>query len=105
MTDIVLFENGPHRVGGRAARREIIDHIAAQMAYQKGRTWSRMTDARREQMRAQVRSCLRALCFAPSWMSDAESYIAVDASMSLDDGADATTVANHAMAYISEVLK
>lgn len=104
MTDVVLYDRSA-RADERAARRAMIDHLAASMAYQKGRTWSRMTAARREAMRSQVRACLRALCFAPSTMSDAESFIAVAASDEVDDGADATTVANHAIAYLREVLR
>lgn len=105
MTDIVLQHHGEHRTQGRAARRQIIDYIAAQMAFRKGRTWGRMTEARREQMRVQARTVIQALAYMPSVMADAESYVAVDASDGLGDGADAYTVGRHAEAYLREVLK
>ena len=105
MTDIALHPHGEHRSQGRKARRQIIDYIAAQMAFRKGRTWERMTEARREQMRVQARTVIQALAYMPRFMSDAESYIAVDASDGLGAGADADTDARHAEAYLREVLK
>lgn len=104
MTDLVPVYSTTRHENARA-RRAMIDYIAARMAYQKGRTWSRMTDARREQMRSQVRACLTALCFAPTAMIEAESFIAVGASEEVADGADATTVANHTEAYLRELLR
>lgn len=104
MTDIVLYARSL-RADERAARRAMIDYIAGQMAYRKGRTWTRMTEARREQMRHQVRACLQALCYAPSTMFESEAFIAVAASQEVDDGADASTVADHAIAYLREVLR
>lgn len=107
MTALMLHPNGPARVGERAARREIIDHLAAAMAFKKGRSWNRMTAARQEQMRLQARTALQALIYVcrSATMSDAESYIAVGASEAVDDGADASTVARHAEAYVLELLK
>lgn len=105
MTDIVLHPHGEHRSQGRAARRQIIDYIAAQMAFRKGRTWGRMTEARREQMRVQARTVIQALAYMPTALSDAESYIAVDASESIGDGTEAHAVGMHAEAYLREVLK
>ena len=105
MTDLMLHPHGPTRTGERAARREVIDYIAASMAFQKGRSWNRMTAARQEQMRAQARAGLHALRSFIDGTGDGEAFIAVGASMSLDDGSDATTVGNHASAYIREVLK
>lgn len=97
-----LHPNGPTRAGERAARREIIDRVAMAMAHQKGRNWSRMTGARRDQLRSQVRAGLRAL---RSDRSEAWAYVAVPASEAAADGADATTVSNHFDAFLSEVLK
>ena len=105
MTDLVFLENGPTRTGERAARREVIDFMAARMAFQKGRNWQRMTEARREQMRTQARTSLIALRQCIRHVSEAESFIAVGASMAINDGTDGHTIATHADAYISEVLK
>lgn len=89
-----------------AARREIVDHIAAAMAFKKGRSWHRMTAARQEQMRIQARTALQALIYLPrSIVADAESFIAVGASEAVNDGADASTVARHFAAYVQEMLK
>lgn len=104
MTDVVFYDRMAY-ADERAARRAMIDYIASHMAYRKGRTWTRMTEARREQMRHQVRACLQALCYAPSTMFESEAFIAVAASAELDDGADANTVADHAIAYLREVLR
>ncbi|WP_374322881.1 hypothetical protein [Brevundimonas sp.] len=105
MTDLVIQPYSPGGLTDRAARREIIDFIAARMAFKKGRSWNRMTAARQEQMREQARTALRALAYLPHMMFDAESFIAVAASEAVDDGADAITVGRHAEAYLREVLK
>lgn len=107
MTTMMLHPQGPARRAERAARREIIDHIAAAMAFKKGRSWDRMTAARQEQMRIQARTAIQALAYLPrsSILSDAEACIAVAASEAVNDGADASTVAGHAEAYLAELLK
>lgn len=104
MSDVAIYDRMAY-ADERAARRAMIDYIAGQMAYRKGRTWARMTEARREQMRHQARACLQALCFAPSTMFESEAFIAVAASQEVNDGADASTVADHAIAYLREVLR
>jgi hypothetical protein len=107
MTDLTVRPRSPGGLTDRAARREVIDFIASQMAFLKGRCWNRMTAARQEQMRIQARGALQALIYVTrgSTLSDAESYIAVAASDAVDDGADASTVARHAEAYLRAVLK
>ena len=107
MTDMALQPYSPGRLTERAARREIIDFMASQIAFLKGRCWNRMTAARQEQMRVQARGALQALIYVSrgGTLSDAESFIAVAASDAVDDGADASTVARHAEAYLREVLR
>jgi hypothetical protein len=105
MTDLTVQPRSPGGLTDRAARREIIDFIAARVAFKKGRSWDRMTAARQEQMREQARAAIQALAYLPLMMDDAECFIAVAASDAVDDGADASTVARHAEAYLREVLK
>lgn len=99
MTEVAIVA-APLR-GRRSARSEIIDRVAMAMAHRKGRTWSRMTCARRDQMRTLARAGLWALI---SDYSDACSFVAVDAAEAVSDGTDAFALSRHVDAYIRQVL-
>lgn len=86
----------------RHSRRQIINRMAAAIARTKGREWSRMTPARQDQLRAQVRAALRA--FRP--LEDAETDI--DIAIASWTGSETPPSPRHltseVQGYIDEVL-
>lgn len=56
------------------AARDIIEEMAAAIAKDRGRTWSRMTSARKAQCRSQARAALRAIRVADPAIIAATAY-------------------------------
>lgn len=57
------------------AARDIIEDMAAAIAKDRGRTWSRMTSARKAQCRSQARAALRAIKVADPAIIAATCYL------------------------------
>lgn len=57
------------------AARDIIDEMAAAIAKDRGRTWHRMTSARKAQCRSQARAALRAISVADPAIIAATCYL------------------------------
>lgn len=57
------------------AARDIIDEMAAAIAKDRGRTWHRMTSARKAQCRSQARAALRAIRVADPAVIAATAYL------------------------------
>nr|WP_303682638.1 hypothetical protein [Brevundimonas naejangsanensis] len=58
------------------AARDIIEEMAVAIAKDRGRTWSRMTSARKAQCRSQARAALRAIRVADPAILAATIYLA-----------------------------
>ena len=59
----------------RYAARDIIESMAEAIAHDRGRTWSRMTSARKAQCRSQARAALGAIRVADPAIIAATAYI------------------------------
>ncbi|GEM_PF-4709889 len=94
-------ESGGRRSRIEMARLAMIERAAVMMAYECGRTWNRMTEARKDQYRQQARACIRAL-----YPDDEEwsSWIALGARARCGEGADDETIKQSVSAWIVEVL-
>lgn len=87
----------------RHSRRQIINRMAAAIARTKGREWSRMTPARQDQLREQVRAALTA--FRPTQDGDADVDIACASWLGFVVPPSPPRMISDVQAWVDEVLR
>ena len=97
---LTVIEGGRRPMPSENARASVIEAAASAMAHERGRTWSRMTEARKDQYRAQVRACIRAL--RPDWQMNS-AWIALGARSVVHH--DSLIITECVDAWLAELLE